>query len=217
MKHFLLIFCSALLCLTFAACGSTSEPQPSNDTGLQDADSPSETDLQAEPEETDISNNLKGEGSVDAPAVEGTLIETDYGSYVLPDGWYEFDQISTPEKPFYLKEGVSTESVISNISVECGDSKYAKDDHLEFRTALVQQLGTQASAVGMQMTAGGSYTEAGDVLYIFTISNDASSTVQYYVIGDYRYVLIHVTDLMDERIPDVNTIAAAIADSFTWA
>ena len=69
----------------------------------------------------------------------------------------------------------------------------------------------------MQMTAGGSYTAAGDVLYIFTISDDASSTVQYYIIGDNRYVLIHVTDLMDERIPDVNAIAAAMADSFTWA
>lgn len=217
MKHFLLIFCSALLCLTLAACGTTGEPQPDHDAGLQDVDSPPETDLQAEPEETDKPENLEGEESADISAGEGTLIETDYGSYLLPEGWYEFDQISTPEKPFYLKEGIGIDSVISNLSVECGENRYAAEDHLEFRTALVQQLGAQASAAGMQMTASGSYTAAGDVLYVFTISDDASSTVQYYIVGDYRYVLIHVTDLMDERISDINDIAAAIADSFVWA
>jgi len=217
MKHFLLILCSALLCLTLVACGTTSEPQSGGDTGLQDIDFQSETDLQVESEEPNKPKDSEGQENTDVPIGEGTLIETDYGSYVLLDGWYEFDQISTHDKPFYLKDGISTESVISNISVECGENPYAKDDHLEFRTALVQQLGAQASAAGMQMTASGSYTAAGDVLYIFTISDDTSSTVQYYIIGDYRYVLIHATDLMDERIPDVNAIAAAIADSFTWA
>lgn len=217
MKNFLFIFCGALLCLSLAVCGATSETQSEHNTGIQDVDSPSEADLQAEPEATNEPIILDGEQSMDTSMGEGTLIETDYGSYVLPDGWYEFDQISTPEKLFYLKEGISTESVISNISIECGENKYAKDDHLEFRTALVQQLGEQASAADMQMTAGGSYTAAGDVLYVFTISDDESSTVQYYIIGDNRYVLIHVTDLMDEKIPDVNAIAASIADSFTWA
>lgn len=216
MKHFLPVLCSAILCLSLAACVAASEPQSGHDTGLQDVDDQSETDLQTETEENKNLENPEGQESTEVQAGDGTLIETDYGSYILPDGWYEFAEISTLEKPFYLKEGVSTESVISNISVECGKNRYSKDDHLEFRTALVQQLGAQASAAGMQMTAGGSHTAAGDVLYVFTISNDTSSTVQYYIVGDNRYVLIHVTDLMDERIPDVNAVAATMADSFTW-
>lgn len=183
---------------------------------IQSPDVPSETEQKAEPEGTHDLENSKESVSRKIPEGEGTLIETDYGSYILPDGWYEFDQISTPEKPFYLKGGIGVESISSNISVECGKNRYPADAHIQFRTVITQQLAVQASTTGAVLSAVGTYMDAGDNLYIFTISEDDVNTVQYYIVGENRYVLIHVTDWMDERINDINDVAAAIANSFVW-
>lgn len=210
MKKIKCILCGAILCMLFTACDINNSSQSNDAKDSQTVNSSSKTDSQTDQKELNTSENA------DSIESEGTLIETDYGSYILPDGWYEYDQISTSEKVFYLKEGIATESVSSNISVECGENKYAADDHLDFRTAIMQQLGNQISGEDAELTAHGSSTAAGYVLYVFTISEDDVTTSQYYIIGDKRYVLIHVTDLMDERTDDVNAVAGAIADSFIW-
>ena len=62
----------------------------------------------------------------------------------------------------------------------------------------------------------GTYTEAGDVLYIFQIVEEDLNitTTQYYIVRDYQYVLVHETTYGDS--PETDGAAQAIVNSFSW-
>ena len=50
-----------------------------------------------------------------------------------------------------------------------------------------------------------------------TIKSESVDTIQYYIVGDYRFVMVHATDYHDEAIPDLEEAALAIVNSFEWA
>ena len=161
--------------------------------------------------------NSEASSVVDA---DGNIRETRFfGTYTIPAGWTEAPEFSTDEKWFYVKDGTDLSSPTSNISVECGTNRYSADQHEAFRQAIVSQLAQQTSAAGStSMTGTGTSTDAGDVLYVFTIENsDGTTTIQYYIVGDKQYVMVHATDFYDEAIPDLQETARSIAYSFEWA
>ena len=54
------------------------------------------------------------------------------------------------------------------------------------------------------------------MVYRFEIKTDDVVTIQYYIIEDHKYCLIHITDFLDEQIPDADAAALVIVNSFEW-
>lgn len=136
------------------------------------------------------------------------------GSYTVPDGWVLAEDFSTGEKFFYIEEGHENDELPDNISINVGANRYSADDHTAFRDAIVQQLLRQLKGIDAELTGDGSYTEQGDVVYTFTITESDVVTRQYYIVGDYRYCLIHLTSFTGSE--SAYDAAQAMADSFIW-
>ena len=109
-------------------------------------------------------------------------------------GLGESGKYSTENKIFYVEEGHEEDEQPDNISIEVGTNRYSAEDHMNFRDAIVRQLTMQASSVGAELTGEGTFTAQEDVLYIFTISEEAVVTKQFYIVGDQRYCLVHLTN-----------------------
>ena len=132
----------------------------------------------------------------------------------MPDGWVKMEKYSTKDKVFYAQEGHENDKQPDNISVEAGTNRYGADEHEKFRDAIVRQLAMQMQGLDAELTGTGTFTARGDILYIFTISEKDVVTRQFYIVGDRRYCLIHLTNFTgSERADDA---ARAMADSFVW-
>ncbi len=141
--------------------------------------------------------------------------ETNFpGSYTVPAGWVKAEKCYTPDKTFYVEKGHENDEMPDNISIEIGTNKYSADEHENFRDAIVRQLTMQLQGVDATLTGDGTYTEQGDVLYIFTISEEDTVTKQYYIVGDHQYCLIHLTNFTGSE--SASAAAQAMADSFVW-
>ena len=148
--------------------------------------------------------------------------------YVIPAGWVKLEKYSTDDKVFYCLAGHEEDKTPDNISVEVQSNRYAAEDHMQFRDAIVRQLMTQLQGVPATLTGDGTFTDDETVMYIFTITEDATEeqlaadpeavgviTRQYYIVGEKKYALVHLTSFYN----DEETLAAAdrMAKSFTWA
>ena len=152
-------------------------------------------------------------GDTEQPDVEN---ESDFpGSYTVPDGWVKMEKYSTEDKIFYAEEGHEEDELPDNISIEVGTNRYGGEDHMKFRDAIVRQLTVQAGSVGAEVTGEGTFTAQEDVLYIFTISEAEAVTKQFYIVGDQRHCLVHLTSFTGSD--SAEEAARAIADSFAWA
>jgi len=150
-----------------------------------------------------------------------TAIETEIeyvfpGNYTVPDGWVESEQYSTAEKPFYVEDGRENEDLPDNISIEVGTNQYSAEEHESFRDAIVNQLMRQLSDSDAELLGDGTYTEQDYIVYIFTITeSDGVTTKQYYIVDDYRYCLIHLTNYSGAE--NSYNAAQTMVDSFVWS
>jgi hypothetical protein len=144
-------------------------------------------------------------------------IEKSFGSFSIPDNWVEITRYSRNGKYFYSHKSEEVGSRMTNISIEIGTNRYALEEHIEFRYAILRQLLMQAG--GSEVDGSGTYTKNDDLLYIFTIKNKEENvtTIQYYIIGDKKHILVHVTDFHTSNITNVKEVAQFIVDSFLWA
>ena len=164
--------------------------------------------------ETDHSNIPGSSAAFDHSQSEGEH-EIDFpGSYTVPDGWVKLDKYSTKDKIFYVEEGHEDDELPDNISVEIGTNRYSADEHEKFRDAIVRQLTMQLQGIDAELTGSGTFTAQEDVLYIFTIREEDVVTRQFYIVGNQRYCLIHLTNFTGSEQAD--DAAKAIADSFVW-
>lgn len=147
----------------------------------------------------------------------GEWVKTNYGNFRIADGWKFSEEHSSEGKLLFVKDGLDYSTPTSNISVEHGTNKYASDNHVAFREAILEQLLVQIGDDGAKLGGTGTYTDGGNFLYIFSIEEeDGTKTVQYYIVGEYEYILIHETDFNDEKINDVDEAASEMAVSFVW-
>lgn len=148
---------------------------------------------------------------------ESNLITTSYGSYQIPSTWTKSNKFSTRSKYFYVNKKDNYKKKPNNISVEMGTNRYSIDNHVMFRQAIVRQLAIQSP--NLNIYANGSTTKQGYILYTFIIQDDQSNsknvTKQYYIVGDYKYVLVHET-IWDGNSADSDETAKYIIDSFKW-
>ena len=124
------------------------------------------------------------------------------------------ERYSTENKIFYAEEGHEDEEMPDNISIEVGTNRYGADEHEKFREAILRQLAVQLQSVDAELTGDGTFTEQDYVVYIFTISQEDVVTKQYYIVGDQRYCLVHLTNFTGSE--SVDEAARAMADSFVW-
>ncbi len=163
----------------------------------------------------------QGSAPEESARQEDGLIHVPYGSYKVPEGW-ELASEPTSEaagKYFYVKSGVEPAGEYpTNISVEYGTNRYAVDEHEQFRTAILRQLQMQMGGDDGTLFGSGGNTENGYTLYRFGIGEDDAevSTVQYYIVGEREFVLVHLTDFHDPAVTDADEAARAIVDSFVW-
>ena len=142
------------------------------------------------------------------------LIETNYGTFSIPETWIKREDHSTASKLFFAN-GSDTRNIPNNISVEMGTNKYSSDDHMSFRQAITQQLANQVKGYGATVNGSGSTTKEGYIIYTFKIDMGSQLTIQHYIVGDYKYVLVHET-IWDGDSSDTDNAAKTIVNSFKW-
>jgi hypothetical protein len=155
-------------------------------------------------------------------AEENTILYMkSFGSYSTPADWFESAELSQNDKYYYLKEGQSPGKTVSAISVESGRHRYAESEHPNFRDAVYRQLLKQVSNdpdAGF-LLSDDAVTARGYTLCIFTIEYEGIDRTErmYYIIGDYRYLLIAETDCHNSDVADITAAAGTITNSFEWA
>lgn len=135
----------------------------------------------------------------------------------MPEGWVKAEKYSSAEQIFYVEEGHEEDGQPDNISISIGTNRYSADEHEEFREAILRQIMMQiGKQPGVQLYGDGTHTEQGYVVYIFTIEEEQEGIVtkQYYIVGDRRFCLIHLTNFTGSE--SVDEAARAMADSFVW-
>lgn len=145
-----------------------------------------------------------------------TLVSKDFGIYELPEGWEENAAHSSGDKFFYVEEGHGDDAQPDNISINVGSSNYAEDDYMTFKDAILSQLMMQVQGSDAQVNGEGTYTDSGDVLLIYTITETGCTTKQYYIVGDYEYCLVHLTVYSGDDTEGIKA-AETMVNSFQWA
>ena len=167
--------------------------------------------------EEEYSNEGKENDKDDGNDSDYVTYTKDFGSYSVIKTWPENAKHSSNSKFFYAKEGTENDLRPNNISVNVGTNKYSSEEHMNFKDAILRQLSMQmGNSKGTTLNANGSHTENGYVVYTFIIKNesDNSITTQYYIVGDYKFALVHETTFGD---PDeCDKVAKDIVDSFKW-
>lgn len=137
------------------------------------------------------------------------------GTWTAPDGWVIAEKYSSEDKLFYVEEGHEDDELPDNISIEVGTNRYSAEEHEKFREAILRQFSMQLAGVDATLTGDGSFTEQDYILYTFTITEENMVTTQFYIVGDQRYCLVHLTNFTGSET--ATEAAKAIADSFVWS
>ncbi len=144
-----------------------------------------------------------------------TIFNKEFGSYKLPKDWIESKEHSTKEKLFYVLKGQEKDRQPNNISINVGKNRYPKTEHEQFRKAILNQLLIQVrNQKGVEVNANGSTTDNGEIVYAFITKNNDVITTQYYIVGDYKYILIQET--LFEESEETKEATKSIIDSFKW-
>lgn len=150
---------------------------------------------------------------------EDVTYHKSFGSYRVPKNWIESTKYSTEDKFFYVAEGTEEDPLPNNISVNVGKNKYSSEQHMKFRDAILNQLVMQLPK-DVILNGNGSYTANDYVLYTFTFSitegDTTLSATQYYIVADYKYVMVYETAFTDNT-EEVDIVAKNIVDTFKWS
>lgn len=201
MKKMIGIAGMMVLMFAFTACGSGEK----------------QTEISAEYSEEITAETGETEDSGDGKEAGPRTYQKDFGSYELPEGWVEAEKYSSENQFFYVREGQAEDERPDNIAVTTGKNRYEESEHEQFRDAIMTQIMQQIDGEeGIELTGNGSYTEKDYVVYTFTVTetDPAVVTTQYYIVGDYKYCLVHETNFTGDS--DVDRVAKHISDSFVW-
>ena len=139
-----------------------------------------------------------------------------YGTFTISDNYMIREDHSTKEKPFFVDKKDEHASRPNNISTNGGTNYYSKGEVLKFKDAITYQMTNQAKAYKAQLNGSGSKTEQGYDVLTYSITTSTEKTVQYYIVGDYKYFLVHATIFDSKEEDSVIEAAEYIVNSFTW-
>ena len=145
---------------------------------------------------------------------KSNVVNASYGTYRI-DGLVKRNDHSTANKTFYVLEKDRYETTPDNVSVEVGTNKYSKEQYLAFKTAIQLQLYSQVGRDATIVGNGTTTTKGNNVLkFIIKKQNDNTTATQYYIVGDYKYVLVYATNFSGNT--DFNAAVYNIVDTFEW-
>ncbi len=134
-------------------------------------------------------------------------------SYTVPDGWVKAGE--QMGMTFYTEDGHENDAMPDNIAVSVGENLYALEDHETFKAAVQQIIGMQmGDDSSVKVYADGFTTEQELIGYRFVIEDSDAVTVQYYILKDYGFCLVQLTNFTGASAPD--EAAQSIVDSFVW-
>lgn len=206
----------ALLFLSFFCFTACTQQTVTNDiTKVEEQNTNiKDTTEQKENEQQNASENIESNIITN----ENVTYHKSFGSYTMPKNWIESTKYSTEDKFFYVAEGTEEDPLPNNISVNVGKNKYSSEQHMKFRDAILNQLVMQLPK-DTALNGSGSFTANDYVLYTFTFSitegDTTLSATQYYIVGDYEYVMVYETAFTDDT-EEVDTVAKNIVDTFKW-
>ena len=128
------------------------------------------------------------------------VIMTNYGSYTIPSTWEKSISHSTSYKYFFTNKKDRNSRQPNNISVE---------------QAIMRQLLMQTKGYSDTVKGSGGTTKNGYIYYTFIMEGKSQSTIQHYIIGDYKYVLVHET-IFEGDGKDAHDAAKIIVNTFKW-
>ena len=139
-----------------------------------------------------------------------------YGTFSISENYMIREDHSTKEKLFFVDKKDEHSERPNNISANGGINYYSIDQVVEFKEAIQRQMAMQAKAYKATLTSSGGSTKNGYPVLRFNLEASSQKTVQFYVMGDHKYFLVHATifDLKEED--SVIEAAEYIANSFTW-
>lgn len=139
-------------------------------------------------------------------------VTTSYGTYKL-DKLVKNVEHSTSDTTFYTLEEDKNKTLPDNISVNSGTNYYKKEEHERFKTAILEQLGMQKNLIDT-LKSSGFTTEKGYTAYKFIITNEKATATQYYIVGDYKFVLVYETNYTGNK--EFDKQAEYIVNTFEW-
>lgn len=139
-----------------------------------------------------------------------------YGSFTISDNYMIREDHSTKDKPFFVDKKDEHSSRPNNISVNGGTNYYSIDQELDFKNAIMIQMAMQAKALNATLTSSGSTTTNGYPLLRFNMEGKDQKAIQYYIMGDHKYVMIYATIFEFDDEDSVIEAAEYIANSFVW-
>ena len=139
-----------------------------------------------------------------------------YGKFTISDNYMIRYDHSTHDKLFFVDKKDEHSSRPNNISTNGGTNYYSKSEVLRFKEAITYQMTNQAKAYKAQLNGSGSKTDQGYDVLTFIMTTSTEKTVQYYVVGDYKYFLVHATIFDSKEEDSVIEAAEYIVNSFTW-
>lgn len=140
-----------------------------------------------------------------------------FGEYQVSKSLIEIKDSKSDNKFFYLKKADKDNLTPNNISVSSGKTDYPIEESDNLKYSILNNLSTQLNnRKDVTITSDGSITANSYILYTFSIyeKNNNITTTQYYIIGNYKYVLIQQTSF--ERSDEMDKYAYEIVDSFKW-
>ncbi|MBR2603933.1 MAG: lipoprotein [Bacilli bacterium] len=147
---------------------------------------------------------------------EKTYKLDNYGSFSISENYMMREDHSTKEKPFFVDKKDEHSSRPNNISVNGGTNYYSIDQVDTFKNAIMQQMAYQAKAYNATLTSSGSTTTNGYPLLRFNMEAKDQKAIQYYIMGDHKYVMIYATIFEFDDEDSVIEAAEYIANSFVW-
>lgn len=141
--------------------------------------------------------------------------EKAFGTYEILNGWIEEKTHSTNDVFFYVKEETEKNNQPNNIAISEGENKFKKSEHENFKKAIMSQLNAQMNKNSdVKIVLDGLTTKSENIVYVVKIKEKELETRFYYIVGEYRFVMVQATCFDDSE--NVYKVSERIVDSFVW-
>ena len=123
---------------------------------------------------------------------------------------------STHNKLFFVDKKDEHASRPNNISTNGGTNYYSINQVDEFKEAIMRQMAMQAKAYNAVLTSSGTTSNNGYPVLRFNMEGKEQKTIQYYIMGEKKYMLVHVTIFELKEEDKILEEAEYIVNTFTW-
>ena len=134
------------------------------------------------------------------------IYKKEFGTYIINNNWKESKKNN---QYIYKKENDS-------IIIELVKNNYKSNEYLQLRQLIYTNLLKQAQYNNSQIYGSAFTTEKNYNVYEFIIKTESTINKQYYIIGNYKYILIQANISDKDNEEAINKIVKNIVNNFQW-